>query len=421
MLELSFIEKNKAFVTANCAKRGSNVDIDKILFLNSRRRSLVGEADDVRRKIREVSKQLGRTRSDEDVARARDLRQRRDRLVAELRDCEAELQSEMDRVPNILDPRVPIGDDSAAITQRVVGQKPSFEFAPRAHDDIGADLGIIDIKRASQVAGSRFYILKNEGVRLRLALFNLFLDIVAGQGWELVSLPVLAKQESLYVSGYLPFASKDNFRLKDSDLSLVGTSEQAILGMHAGEVLRELPLLYLGDSMCFRTEAGSYGRDTKGIIRVHQFYKLEQLVYCEPAEVEYWHEKCLENEEALLQALEIPYRVVITASSDIAAAGSIKYDTEAWLPSQNRYVEMTSNSNLRDYQTRRGKIRLMRGKGEKAVYPFTISATGFCDRHLVALIENHQNEDGSIRLPERLVKYMGGEPMIRPRSTSASA
>jgi seryl-tRNA synthetase len=222
----------------------------------------------------------------------------------------------------------------------------------------------------------------------------------------------MAKAKTLFASGYLPFSKKDNFKIENEDLSLIGTSEQALLGIHLDETLTELPRLYAGDSMCFRTEAGSYGRDTAGILRVHQFYKLEQIVYCHPAESEKWHLACLDNEEWIMKELNVPYRVVLTASQDLAAPGRIKYDTEGWLPSQQRYREMTSNTDMGDYQCRRGNIRFKIG-GEKG-FPHTISATGFADRLIVAILENYQQEDGSVKIPDKLVPYMDGKAALTP-------
>ena len=209
--------------------------------------------------------------------------------------------------------------------------------AYRPHDEIAQGLGILDTERAAKLSGSRFYVLKGDGVRLRLAMFQLYLDMVEGQGFELVSPPVLAKRFSLYASGYLPFAQSDNFALADSELSLTGTSEQALLAMHADEVLPELPVKYLGDSMCFRTEAGSHGRDVRGMMRVHQFYKLEQFLYCAPDEVEALHLQMLDNEVAFIDALNVPSQTIICSSGDVAAPGFFKYDVEAWFPATGTY------------------------------------------------------------------------------------
>ncbi|MFA6075762.1 MAG: aminoacyl--tRNA ligase-related protein [Negativicutes bacterium] len=216
----------------------------------------------------------------------------------------------------------------------------------------------------------------------------------------------MAQKRTLFTSGYLPFAQKDNFKIEEEDLSLIGTSEQSLLGMHMDEVFTQLPLLYLGDSMCFRTEIGSAGRDVNGVFRVHQFYKMEQIVYCLPEDVEYWHKKCLENEERILDELGIPYRTILSAAGDTGAPGSIKYDVEGWFPGQGRYRELTSNTNILDYQTRRGNIRY-KIAGQKG-FPYTISATGFTDRLILAIMENYQTADGGIKIPEKLIDYMDG-------------
>ncbi len=305
----------------------------------------------------------------------------------------------------MLDPRVPVGGDEENQIVRTVGEPRDFDFEPRPHEEIGQLTNTIDIPRGVNVAGSRFYCLLNEAVQLRYALADLFVKRVREQGFNVVSPPYLARPETLFASGYLPFQEKDNFAVRDSDLSLIGTSEQSLLGMHIDETLTSLPRLYLGDSMCFRTEAGSYGRDTAGILRVHQFFKMEQFIFCHPSESEYYHQLCLANAEWLMQQLGIPYQVVLTASKDLGAPGRMKYDTEAWLPSQEKYREMTSNTNMGDYQARRGNIRYR--VGDERGYPHTISATGYCDRLIIAILENFQQEDGSVRVPELLIPYLG--------------
>jgi seryl-tRNA synthetase len=413
MLDLRFVEANPDLVRANLEHRAADVDLDAILALIARRRALVGEVDGLRAQIKTLAAQ---TRGPVDEAhrqRARELREQEAACDRELTVVETDLNERAAWLPNMLDARVPVGGEEANQILRVVGDPPAFDFEPKPHHEIGERLGLIDVARGVRAAGARFYLLKNEAVRLRYALVRMLLDRCAAQGFELVSPPYLARPQTLFASGYLPFAQKDNFRLADSDLSLIGTSEQSLLGIHLDEQLAELPLCYLGDSMCFRTETGNYGRDTAGIFRVHQFYKLEQIVYCRPAESEEWHLRCLENEEWLLQQLELPYRVVLTAAGDLAPPGAIKYDCEAWFPSQARYREVTSNTNLTDYQTRRGGIRYK--LGTERGFPQTISATGFTDRHVLAILENFQQPDGSVAIPSRLQPYMDGQIAIQPR------
>jgi seryl-tRNA synthetase len=420
MLDLRFVEANPDLVRANLAKRAAEVDLDAILGLIARRRTLIAEVDALRAQIKTLAAQARGPVDESHRQRARELREREAGCDRELTAVEAELHERASWLPNMLDPRVPLGGEEANEVLRVVGDPPELDFKPKPHHEIGEQLGLIDVARGVRAAGARFYLLKNEAVRLRYALVRMLLDRCAAQGpsgprngFELVSPPYLARPQTLFASGYLPFAQKDNFRLADSDLSLIGTSEQSLLGIHLDEQLTELPLLYLGDSMCFRTETGNYGRDTAGIFRVHQFYKLEQIVYCRPAESEEWHLRCLENEEWLLQQLELPYRVVLTAAGDLAPPGAIKYDCEAWFPGQARYREVTSNTNLTDYQTRRGNVRYK--LGSERGFPHTISATGFTDRHVLAIIENFQQPDGSVAIPTNLQPYMDGQTVITPR------
>jgi seryl-tRNA synthetase len=413
MLDIKFIIEHRDHVAHNAKLRGFDIDVDRIVTLDADRRRLIVELDSVRAAAKRLSRSQRGKPSEEDRAQARRVREDERRLSAEIESVNAELQRLLSYVPNMLDPRVPVGDDDAYTVLRHVGEPPSFDFEPKPHDELGRNLGIIDFEHAVNTAGSRFYNLVNEGVLLRMALTRMFLDQVKGQGFTLVSPPCLAKDRTMFIAGYLPFAERDNFRVEGQDLSLIGTSEQSLLGMHADEILPKLPLMYLGDSMCFRTEAGSYGRDVKGMLRVHQFYKLEQLVYAHPDDTERMHLLCLDNEEQFMKDLSVPYRVIICSSADMAAPGSFKYDTEAWLPSQQRYREMTSNTNLTDYQTRRGNIRY-KGPDGTRVFPHTISATGFADRLIAAIVENHQRPDGSVRIPDKLVPYMGGLTELTP-------
>ncbi|MEG8280621.1 serine--tRNA ligase [Streptomyces sp. AHA2] len=407
MLDLNYVLQHQDEVVRNCADRGYDIDIERIVRLDRERRAAIGRLDETRHNITVLGQQWkNATDKDEHRRRAVALKEERAQREAETEKVEAELREVLSWLPNMLDERVPVGGEEDNRIIRTVGEPPALAFEPRPHEEIGRLTATIDIPHGVNVAGSRFYLLMNEAVQMRYALTDLFAKRARQQGFELVSPPYLARRETLFASGYLPFQSKDNFAVGE-DLTLIGTSEQSLLGMHVGETLDRLPLLYLGDSMCFRTEAGSYGRDTAGILRVHQFYKLEQFVYCRPDESEHYHQLCLDNEEWLMTELGIPYQVVLTGSKDLGAPGRIKYDTEAWLPSQGRYREMTSNTNMGDYQARRGRIRYK--IGEEKGFPHTISATGFCDRLILAILENCQQEDGSVRVPELLVPYLGTE------------
>jgi seryl-tRNA synthetase len=420
MLDIKFIRENQSAVERNVRLRGYDVDIPHLMEIDKKRRGLIVQIEDLRRQSKELAEQTESQASLDTLRRERARQLKRE--IADRENEQREVQDEFDRlmstVPNMLDARVPVGTEDDFVLLREWGEKPNFQFEPLPHDILGEQLGLLDIERGVRMSASRFYVLKNDAVRLRYAMIQLFQDAVAGKEWELVCPPFLAKDQTLFTAGYIPFAEKDNYKLANEDLSLIGTSEQAILGFHMEEIVSRLPLLYLGDSMCFRTEVGAAGRDINGILRVHQFYKMEQIVFCLPGDAEKWHLQCLDNEERFLQLLGIPYRVIISSSADLAAPGSLKYDIEAWMPSQRRYREVTSNTNLTDFQTRRGNIRFKTKDGRR-IFPYTISATGFTDRHLLALMENNQTERSTIGIPSALRSYLGGLTEIVQRGVTS--
>jgi seryl-tRNA synthetase len=307
MLDTRFVEQHVDLVKATCRRRGLDIDVDEIVRLERERRSITGQLDEARRESKHLARRWQTATDGEAIEReARAIKAREARLTQHLGEVERTLHERASWLPNLLDPRVPDGGEEHNVVVRQVGVVPSFDFTPRSHGELGELLDLIDIPRGVRAAGTRFYLLKNQLVRMRLALITMFLDRVQPLGFQVICPPFLARERTLYASGYLPFARDDTFRLRDDDLSLIGTSEQALLGIHLDEMLSELPLLYLGDSMCFRTEVGSAGRDNAGILRVHQFYKLEQIVYCHPDEAETWHQRCLEHEEWLLRELAHP-------------------------------------------------------------------------------------------------------------------
>ncbi|KKT87647.1 MAG: Seryl-tRNA synthetase [Parcubacteria group bacterium GW2011_GWC1_45_9] len=418
MLDINFIRQNLKEVKANAKRRGAKVSVDEIIELDDKRKSIQTKLDQLRA---EQNKESKTKPTPEKIKELKKLSETIGAKEKELAQTEKELFDRMSWMPNMLDPVVPDGksdEDNQPI--KYWGEPPKFDFEAKDHQELGEALDIIDIERAAKVAQARFYFLKNEGVRLRLALISFAFDYLRQNGFTVMATPHVAREKTLFGTGYLPFFADDIYQLSQpssskEDLALIGTSEQTLVGYHADEILAEndLPKLYSAYSECFRTEAGSYGKDTRGIFRVHEFMKVEQIVFSTPETSQEWHEKCLQHEEALLKALKIPYRVVLICVGDFGAPGYKKYDIEAWFPGQNKYREVTSNTNLTDFQTRRLNIRYRKADGSLA-YPHTISATGLTDRHLVAILENCQQKDGSIKVPEVLIPYMGIETIKRP-------
>ncbi|KKU47359.1 MAG: Seryl-tRNA synthetase [Parcubacteria group bacterium GW2011_GWF2_46_8] len=412
MLDINFIRENQKAVQVNCDRRGAKVSVDEVVSLDDKRKKTITELDGLRGKQNRESKVKP---SHEKILELKKLSETIGKLEIDLKSIEESLYERLSWFPNMLDPEVPDGtDDSGNVPIKYWGEVPKFDFEPHDHQMIGESLDILDMERGAKVSQSRFYFLKNAGARLRLALVQFAFDYLAQRGFTIMTTPHVAREKTLFGTGYLPFFADDIYKLEGHDLALIGTSEQTLVAYHMDEVLRgdELPKQYTAHSECFRTEAGSYGKDTRGIFRVHEFMKVEQIVFCTPETSPQFHEKCLENEEGILKALKIPYRVVLICVGDFGAPGYKKYDVEAWFPGQNKYREVTSNTNLTDFQTRRLNIRYRTEQGS-LMYPHTISATGVTDRHLIAIIENYQQKDGSVKIPDVLVPYMGGVTEIR--------
>ncbi|KKU10588.1 MAG: Seryl-tRNA synthetase [Parcubacteria group bacterium GW2011_GWB1_46_8] len=412
MLDINFIRENQKAVQVNCDRRGAKVSVDEVVSLDDKRKKTITELDGLRGKQNRESKVKP---SQEKILELKKLSETIGKLEIDLKSIEESLYERLSWFPNMLDPEVPDGtDDSGNVPIKYWGEVPKFDFEPHDHQMIGESLDILDMERGAKVSQSRFYFLKNAGARLRLALVQFAFDYLAQRGFTIMTTPHVAREKTLFGTGYLPFFADDIYKLEGHDLALIGTSEQTLVAYHMDEVLRgdELPKQYTAHSECFRTEAGSYGKDTRGIFRVHEFMKVEQIVFCTPETSPQFHEKCLENEEGILKALKIPYRVVLICVGDFGAPGYKKYDVEAWFPGQNKYREVTSNTNLTDFQTRRLNIRYRTEQGS-LMYPHTISATGVTDRHLIAIIENYQQKDGSVKIPDVLVPYMGGVTEIR--------
>ncbi len=422
MLDLKLIRSDPERVKAALARRGAGADVNALLALDARRRELLPQIEGAQAERKTLSKQIGEAKQrGEDAAEPMrtvgELKETIETGKAELEKVEAELERVAAALPNLPDPEAPDGmTEEDAVLVREVGEKPSFDFEPRDHLEIGSELGLIDMEAGARLSGSRFAYLKGDLVLLELALVRFALDLVRAEGHEPVVPPVLVREEALYGTGFLPGDRDQIYEVPKDELFLVGTSEVSLAALHADQILEaeQLPLRYAGFSTCFRREAGAAGRDTRGIFRVHQFDKVEMFSFVEPSQSAAEHERLLAIEERILGELEIPYRVVNVAAGDLGAPAAKKYDCEAWIPSQGRYRELTSCSNTTDYQARRLNCRYRPADGEPAEAVHTLNGTAVAvGRTMIALIENRQERDGSFTLPNSLYPY-GAPERIGP-------
>jgi seryl-tRNA synthetase len=423
MLDLRLIRSDPERVKAALARRGAAEGVDELLALDARRRELLPEVEGAQAERKALSKRIGEARqrgedAEELVETVQGLKERIESGKAELEGVEADLERVAAALPNLPDPGAPDGTtEEDAVVLREVGTRPSFDFEPRDHLEIGAELGLVDMESAARLSGSRFAYLKGDLVLLELALARFAIDLVRGEGHEPVVPPVLVREEALFGTGFLPGDRDQIYEVPKDELFLVGTSEVSLAALHADQILEaeQLPLRYAGFSTCFRREAGAAGRDTRGIFRVHQFDKVEMFSFVEPDSSAAEHERLLAIEERILAELEIPYRVVEVAAGDLGAPAAKKYDCEAWIPSQGRYRELTSCSNTTDYQARRLGCRYRPAGGEAPQAVHTLNGTAVAvGRTMIALIENRQDRDGGFTLPKTLHPY-GAPEKIGPR------
>ena len=414
MLDIKLIRQNPELVKEGCRKKQVKVDIDRLLEIDKKRRELMLALEDIRAQKNKANDEIKQIhdKSEREVVilKMRELDNGNDRLEAEFKEVDAEFQGLMGLIPNPPAPDVHEGkDDSENKVIRKWGKLPEFDFEPKSHFELGESLDIIDTKRAGKVSGSRFGYLKNEMAKLELAMINFAVDLLSKEGFVPVIPPVMISLDSMKGMGYLEHGGEENMYVLDKDnLVLVGTSEQSIGPMHKDEIFEEkgLPKRYLGISTCFRREAGSYGKDTKGILRVHQFNKVEMFSFAKPKDSDKEHEYLLSLEEKLMQALKLPYQVVKMCTGDLGMPAARKYDIEVWLPSENRYRETHSTSTCTDFQARRLNIRLRKKDGELE-FVHMLNGTAFSERPLLAILENYQQKNGSVKVPEVLQKYTG--------------
>jgi seryl-tRNA synthetase len=415
MIDPKLLRENPELVRDAVRKKRVDVDVDKILVLNERRRELIQKTETLKAEQNKLSK--GGPKAPPELQNLKELKNKIKVLQEELGLVQSEFDSMFARIPNIPAPDVPEGrDDRDNVVLREVGKIPKFDFKVKDHVELGEMLDAIDIERAAKVSGTRFGYLKNGAVLLEFALVNFALETLMPERFAPVLPPVLIKREAMGGMGYLEHGGKDEmYVLEKDDLVLIGTSEQSIGPMHRDEVFeaKELPRRYVGFSSCFRREAGAYGKDTRGIMRVHQFDKVEMFSFTKPEDGDREHEFLLSMEEKFFQALKIPYRVVKMCTGDLGAPAARKYDLEAWIPSQERYREVTSTSTTTDFQARRLNIKYL--EKDKTRFVHTLNGTAFAiGRTIVSILENYQTKKGTVVIPKVLQKWMRGVKELRP-------
>ena len=418
MLDLRFIKENTEYVKERLASRGKDysADIDKILALDTERRALITETEQLKAKQNAISKQVPLMKkegkpTDELFAEMKEISEKTKADTAKIDEFDAEIERILLSIPNTPHASVITGaDDSANVEQRRWGEPRSFDFEPKAHWDIGADLGILDPERAANVTGTRFHFYKGFGAKLERAIMNLYLDTHTDAGYTEVFPPFMVNRDSMRGTGQLPKFEEDAFKVANCDYFLIPTAEVPVTNMHKNEIMSadDLPLKYCAYSACFRAEAGSAGRDTRGLIRQHQFNKVELVKFANP-DTSYDELESLTNDaERVLQLLGLPYRVVLLCTGDMGFSSAKTYDIEVWMPSYGRYVEISSCSNFEDFQARRAAIRFKRTPKDKAQLVHTLNGSGVAvGRTVAAILENYQNADGSVTVPEALRPYMG--------------
>ncbi len=402
MLDIKFIRENLKEVEQATKNKGYTVDLKQILSFDDQRRKLIQE-------VQKSQEQKNKLASEKNVEEGKKIKEGLRANEEKLRGIETKLQELLFQIPNIPAPDVKVGKsekENEIIKKN--GESKKFDFTPKDHLALGESLDVIDVKRAAKVSGSRFGYLKNEGALLELALVQLAMSTLIQEGFIPVIPPVLVNEKTMEGLGYLEHGGKDDmFFLPKDKLFLIGTAEQSIVPMHKDEVLqkKDLPKRYVGFSASFRRESGSYGKDVRGIFRVHQFNKVEIVSFTTPENDNKEHKYLLSLEEKLFQMLKIPYQVVKMCTGDLGFPAARKYDIEAWIPSQNKYREVTSTSTTTDFQSRRLSIKYQDGKEKKFVH--VLNGTAFSGRPLIAILENYQRRDGSVEMPEVLQKYTG--------------
>lgn len=424
MLDVKLLRQNPEMVREALENRGTAVDLSEFLELDEKRRNLLFEVEKLKNLRNQESEEIARKKkagepAEEQIIRMKEVSKKIKELDGDVSAIEETLQNILLTIPNIPDASVPVGkSDEDNEEVRVWGEPTKFDFEPKSHWDIGESLDILDFERASKITGSRFTVYKGAGARLERALINFMLDLhIEKHGYKEILPPYIVNRDSMTGTGQLPKFEEDAFKLSNNnDYFLIPTAEVPVTNLHRDEILskEDLPICYVAYSGCFRAEAGSAGRDTRGLIRQHQFNKVELVKFTDVESSMEELEKLTANAEKVLKLLELPYRVVNLCTGDLGFSSAKTYDIEVWMPSYNRYVEISSCSNFKDYQARRAKIQYRPEKGARPMYVHTLNGSGLAiGRTTAAILENYQQADGSVIIPEVLREYMRGMEKIK--------
>ena len=418
MIDLKILREDPERVRLSQKVRGESVEIvDRLIELDEARRSAISTFETLRAEQNVLSKSVGAAKGDEKAAlleRAKELSAKVKSADAARAEAEAAADAALLQIHNLISPDAPVGGEADFVVLEHVGTPRDFSqdgFEPRDHVELGKILKAIDTERGAKVSGSRSYYLTGVGALLEFALVNYAISSATKNGFTPVIPPVLVKPPAMEGTGFLGQASENVYHLEEDDYYLVGTSEVPLAAYHMDEIIEELPLRYAGYSSCFRREAGTYGKDTRGIIRVHQFDKVEMFIFCDPKDAQAEHQKLLQWEKEFLNAMEIPYRVIDVASGDLGASAISKFDIEAWIPTQNAYREVTSTSNCTEFQARRLNIRYKESDSTKFVATLNGTLVAI-PRMIVAILENHQQSDGSVNVPMALRPFLGVDRLL---------
>ena len=423
MLDIQIIRNETERVKAAVARKKFAVDIDELLSVDARRRELAGQVDDLRAERKEVASSIPRLEGEDKaaaIAQGRALRERITELEETQRQTESRFDELMLLVPGLPVDGIPDGSsDEDNVEVRRVGEVPTFDFEPQDHVALCETLGLADFTRAAKFAGGRAYLLTGHGALLEYAVTRFAMDTLMGRGWSPMVVPLLVNDRAMYGTGFFPHGLEDTYQLPNDDLYLVGTSEVSLVSIHRDEVLaaEQLPIRYAGMTTCFRREAGNYGRDTRGLYRVHQFQKVEQVSIIEASEAasEAEHYRLLDNSETILKALGIPYRVALACTQELGMGQARKHEIESWMPSRQAYCETHSCSTMHDFQARRSRIRYRPEAKAKPLFTHTLNNTAIASpRFLIPLLELNQQADGSVVIPEVLRPYMNGVEVLEP-------